>query len=86
MDRAAFILSIGKKYPEKERQERDRKASGLPCQQGDKREPEQADIEKYYAQYLDFGGHMLCDYGPLLAVTRQQHTVGQPSADGPAVG
>jgi hypothetical protein len=49
-------------------------------------EPESEDIEEYHPEYSDFSGHMLCDYGALLAVTCQQHLVGQPSADGTAVG
>ena len=82
----AFILSTDKNHQEKERLKRGRKAGGFPRRTGDKAEPEQKDIEKHHPQHSDFGGHMLCHYGPFPSVTGQQHFTGQPSADGPAVG
>ena len=42
------MRSIDKNHPEKERQERDGKANGLPYRTREKKEPEQADIEKHY--------------------------------------
>ena len=53
--------------------------------QGEKKEPEQADIAQYNAKYFDFSGHMLRDYGCVTAIIDQQYLAGQPSAHGPAV-
>ena len=50
---SGFYSVYLKIFPKKERQKHDEKAKGLPRRPGDKAEPKQADIEKYYAEYPD---------------------------------